>query len=151
LQAAKAKDSPVFVVQHYPLYINSPEEEELYYNLPTDKRNELLALYEQCHVVAVLAGHTHKTLINQYKGIQLVTGGSTSRNLDHQPCGFRFWAVSESAINHKFIPLRPVGRKRLHSCAEDSLRGDVVCHAEADVDGGIPTEFGFVKGENKAR
>jgi len=113
VQAAKEKGFPIFIVQHYPLYIDTPDEEEEYYNFPVDKRKELLALYEQCNVVAVLAGHTHKTLVNQYGDIQLVTGGSTSRNLDHQLFGFRVWTVSKSAIKHEFIPLQPVGSFKL--------------------------------------
>ena len=131
VQAAKAKGSPVFIVQHYPLYINNPDEEEEYYNLPVDKRKELLALYGQCNVVAVLAGHTHKTLINQYGDIQLVTGGTTSKNLDQKPLGFRRWVVSESTAEHEFIPLQSVGLEGVHSYAEDSLKVYFVRHAEA--------------------
>jgi len=109
LEAARDKHSPVFVVQHYPLYLKDPNEAEEYYNLPPAKRSELLALIEQCGVVAVLGGHRHELIINQYKGIQLVNGEATSRNTDGRPLGFRLWHVdSPTSIRHEFIPLAPV-------------------------------------------
>ena len=93
LAAARDKNSPVFVVQHYP--VNT---------LPT--ANERLGLFETSGVVAVLAGHLHMTTIVDYKGIQLVTGESTSTNFDGRPLGFRLWHVdSPTSITHEFIPL----------------------------------------------
>jgi len=108
LEAARDKNSPVFVVQHYPLYLKSPDEAEEYYNLPSAKRSELLALFENCGVVAVLGGHRHELIINDYKGIQLVNGEATSRNTDGRPLGFRLWHVdSPTSIRHEFVPLIP--------------------------------------------
>ncbi len=93
LEAARDKNSPVFVVQHYPVS-----------DLPL--ANELLALFETSGVVAVLSGHWHQLIINEYKGIQLVTGESTSVNVDGRPLGFRLWHVdSPTSITHEFIPL----------------------------------------------
>lgn len=108
LKEARRKRSPVFVVAHYPLYTKRPDEEDNYYNLPLDTRKELLTLYEECGVVAVLAGHTHRTIINSYKGIQLVNGEATSKNFDKRPLGFRLWKVaSPTAAKHEFVPLKP--------------------------------------------
>ena len=50
LELAREKNSPIFVVQHHPLYYDTPDQ----ISLPVDKRNELLALFEECGVVAVL-------------------------------------------------------------------------------------------------
>ncbi|MHC4996810.1 MAG: metallophosphoesterase [Planctomycetota bacterium] len=106
LKTAKAKNSPVFVVGHHPLYVKEPLEEEAYYNLPLETRGELLALYEESGVVAVLAGHTHKKVINNYQGIQLVNGETTSKNFDRRPFGFRLWTIaSPQSIRHEFVPL----------------------------------------------
>ena len=108
LAAARAKNSPVFIVGHHPLYLVSPDEAEEYYNLPPAKRSELLALYEEAGVVAVLGGHRHLLLINEYKGIQLVNGETTCRHFDNSPLGFRLWHVeSPTSIWHEFRPLVP--------------------------------------------
>jgi 3',5'-cyclic AMP phosphodiesterase CpdA len=106
LKAASEKRSPVFVVAHYPLYITEPDEGEDYFNLPVDKRGELLALFEQHGVVAVLAGHTHRTIVNDYKGIQLVNGETTGKNFDERPLGFRLWHVGDTRpFTHEFVPV----------------------------------------------
>ncbi|MBN1975048.1 MAG: metallophosphoesterase [Sedimentisphaerales bacterium] len=106
LIAAHNANSPVFVVQHYPIYANNPDEpNNSFSNLPIVKRKELLTLIEQNGVVAVLAGHRHTTNINDYKGIQLVNCEATSRNNDRRPLGFRVWQVSPKAVKHEFVPL----------------------------------------------
>ena len=67
---------------------------------------ELLKLCEENGVVAFLAGHTHKLVINEYKGIQLVNGETTSRNNDKRPMGFRWWDVTaKGKMAHRFVAL----------------------------------------------
>jgi len=106
LKNERNNDNPVFVIGHYPLYVDSLVEEETYHNLPLTKRKEVLNLFKQNNVVAYLTGHTHKTVINNYENIQLVSGGTTSRNLDKNPLGFRIWEVSPDSITHWFVPLQ---------------------------------------------
>ena len=109
LEEAKKQSSPVVIVAHHPLYVNELEEKDEYFNLPLNKRKELLDLYEKSGVVAVLAGHTHKTIINSYEGIQLVNGEVTSKHFDKGPLGFRLWTVtSATSIKHELIPLKPI-------------------------------------------
>lgn len=106
LKTADGKDAPVFVVGHYPLFLGDPDEAEEYMNLPVAKRQELLDLFERHGVVAVLGGHTHKLTINEYNGIQMVNGETTSKNFDKRPMGFRLWRVPESGkAAHTFVPL----------------------------------------------
>ncbi len=108
LAAASDKNSPVFIVGHHPLFLTSPDEAEEYYNLPPATRGELLTLFETSGVVAILGGHRHQLVINEYKGIQLVNSEATSRNTDGRPLGFRLWYVdSPTSIRHEFRPLVP--------------------------------------------
>ncbi len=99
------KKRPVFVIGHHPLYIGVPDEEEQYSNLPPGKRQELLELFTQNNVVAYLSGHRHKTLINNYENIQMVSGETTSKNFDKRPLGFRHWEVTADTIKHHFISI----------------------------------------------
>ena len=106
LKLAKARKSPVVVVGHYPLFLKDPNEKEVYFNLPVAKRQEILKLCEENGVVAFLGGHTHKLVVNDYKGIQLVNGETTSKNFDKRPMGFRWWDVSsDSTLKHRFVEL----------------------------------------------
>ncbi len=98
-------DNPVFVIGHYPLYIETLEEKEAYYNIPLTKRKEILNLFKQNNVKAYLTGHTHETVINNYENIQLISGSSTSKNFDKSPLGFRVWKVRLDTITHHFESL----------------------------------------------
>jgi 3',5'-cyclic AMP phosphodiesterase CpdA len=106
LKTAADKQQPIFVITHYPLFVKEPYEPDDYYNLPLEKRKELLGLFEHYGVVAVLAGHTHTTLNHEVTGIQMVASQNTSKNFDQQPFGFRIWHVSASRpYAHEFVPL----------------------------------------------
>lgn len=108
LQDASDDGLPIFIVAHYPLFTAEPDEKENYYNLPLDKRQELLNLFETTGVVAVLTGHAHKVIVNNYKGIQLVTGQATSRT-HGTPLGFRLWHINQQRpFRHQSIPLEGI-------------------------------------------
>jgi 3',5'-cyclic AMP phosphodiesterase CpdA len=96
---------PVFVLGHYPLFTEDPNEEEHYYNLPLPTRKRLLELFLENNVVAYLSGHTHKLTTNTYENMQLVSGETSSKNFDGRPLGFRIWQVSADTVYHRFVPL----------------------------------------------
>ena len=98
-------DNPVFVIGHYPLFVETLGEEESYHNLPIAKRKELINLFKQNNVAAYLTGHTHKTVINKHENIQLISGGTTSKNFDENPLGFRLWEVGSDSITHRLVSL----------------------------------------------
>jgi 3',5'-cyclic AMP phosphodiesterase CpdA len=104
LKSAARRKYPIFVVGHYPLFTKKIDEPEAYSNLPIARREELLALFEKRGVVAMLTGHTHRIIINEHKGTQLVTGQATSRG---NPLGFRMWKVTEPRpYKHESIALK---------------------------------------------
>jgi 3',5'-cyclic AMP phosphodiesterase CpdA len=107
LKKQNIKQYPVFVIGHYPLYTEHPDEEEHYFNFPLSIRQELLKLFTQNNVLTYLSGHTHKTVINNYENIQLVSGETTSKNFDKRPLGFRHWEVSSDSLKQHFVPLNP--------------------------------------------
>jgi ribosomal protein S27AE len=93
LEAVASKHHRCFIISHYPMFVREPDEPDGYYNLPMEKRKELLLLCERCGVVAMLAGHTHTTTMKEFHGIQIVTSETTSRNFDQRPFGFRVWHI----------------------------------------------------------
>ncbi len=107
-----AAATPIFIVQHVPLFKTKVDEKDEYSNLPTEKRMELLKIFKEKGVVAVLTGHTHNLYINDYSGMQLVCGETTSKNFDSRPYGFRIWRVKESGpCVLEFVPLEEKGGK----------------------------------------
>jgi len=105
LQNMAINNSPVIIFGHYPLYTEDPNEDEHYFNLPVNKRKELLAAFSENNVMAYLSGHKHERIINTYENIQLVTGETTSKNFDNRPFGFRVWNLSSDTAVHHFVPL----------------------------------------------
>jgi 3',5'-cyclic AMP phosphodiesterase CpdA len=111
LNIASWKGYPIFIVGHYPLFCREADEPDEYMNLPLKKRRELLALYDQCNVVAVLGGHAHQLILNRYNNIQMVNAETTSKNFDKRPLGFRVWSVEEKLPpKHAFVPLHVTGQ-----------------------------------------
>jgi serine/threonine-protein phosphatase CPPED1 len=106
LEFGAKKQRRVFIVMHHPLFVKEAEEPDNYFNLPSGKRRELLALFERSSVVAVLAGHTHTAVTHEYHGIQIVNSETTSQNLDKRPYGFRVWHVeAQRPYQNEFVPL----------------------------------------------
>ena len=106
LADAKKRESPVIIAGHYPLYAGAPDEEEGYYSLAPAKRKELIRLYKDNGVAAVLSGHMHKNVIHDLDGIQLVTTATTSKNFDNAPMGYRIWTITGGPpYPHAYTPL----------------------------------------------
>ena len=104
-----AANGSVFIMGHHPLFIEQPDEAEAYYNLEPGVRAELINLYANNGVVAVLGGHTHTLLTNEHRGMAMVNGETTSRNFDKRPRGFRLWSVgADGTARHTFVPLTNV-------------------------------------------
>lgn len=111
LADAHAAGRPIVVVVHYPLFVNDPEESENYANLPLIKRRKVLKQCEYYGVVAFLSGHTHRTVVNEHEGIQLVSGETTSKSFDNRPLGFRWWDVDpEKGLRHRFVELKAIDK-----------------------------------------
>ncbi len=105
LKNQSAKKRSVFVIGHYPLFTEAPNEKEHYYNFPIEIRENLLKLFNEHNVKAYLSGHTHKLVINNYNNILFVSAETLSRNFDNRALGFRLWQVSENSIQQKYIQL----------------------------------------------
>lgn len=101
-----AESGKIVMFGHIPLYKSVPDEPYDRYNIPLKFRGQLLDLMVRHGVKAYLSGHTHARIINEYKGMKLVTAVSTSLNRDDNPFGYRLWTVGEEGkLAHKFVAL----------------------------------------------
>jgi 3',5'-cyclic AMP phosphodiesterase CpdA len=107
LDRAARKGNSIVLVEHFPFFHKHPDEPDDYYNLPLAKRKELMATCENAGVKAIVAGHTHRTLLLEFGGIQMVTSENTSRCFDKRPWGFRLWhADSQGHLTNEFVELK---------------------------------------------
>jgi 3',5'-cyclic AMP phosphodiesterase CpdA len=103
LIAMNKKKLPVFVVGHYPVFIRESGEKDEYFNIPLTNRKTILEQMKNSNVLAYLSGHKHEMIENDYDGIMMVTGETTSKNFDKRPMGFRKWEVTKEGISHAFV------------------------------------------------
>jgi len=97
----------IFVVMHYPPFTDRPDEKEHMFNLPSDARQRVLNACGKAGVTALLVGHAHRTITNQYSSCMIVAPETTSVNADKRPFGFRLWHVGPGTnISHEFVPLK---------------------------------------------
>src|SRR5262249_3923410 len=76
---AKTNDTPKLVFMHYPLFIKeSNEPGGAYWNVEPEPRKRLLEMCNKAKVQAVLTGHLHKPLTNDYQGMLLYSTPPTS-------------------------------------------------------------------------
>lgn len=75
-ELAAAKGSRyIFLFTHCPVFRESIDEDEDYFNFSKPKRKEYLDLFKEYGVNALFAGHTHKDYRSAYEGIELITAG----------------------------------------------------------------------------
>jgi predicted MPP superfamily phosphohydrolase len=115
LKSAKEKNQPIILMTHVPPFVNKPEEKDAYFNLPQKKRMELLTSAKENGVFLWLSGHTHKTSRNEYNGITILNGETTSQNFDKHPFGFRLLTIKpNNQYEWDFQPLKteetPIGK-----------------------------------------
>jgi 3',5'-cyclic AMP phosphodiesterase CpdA len=96
LEKASAAGKPVFVVAHRPLYVANPDEPSDVWNIPLEKRRELLGWMERYGAVAWLSGHIHTDTVNDFKGMQLVSSVTTSVSFFERPFGFHVWHIGDA-------------------------------------------------------
>jgi 3',5'-cyclic AMP phosphodiesterase CpdA len=70
-----------FVVMHWPLFTQHPDEDECYWNMPN--RHELISCFKENRIDCVLSGHWHQDIDIVWQGVRLITSMSTSRPLQY--------------------------------------------------------------------
>lgn len=110
------QDHPVskykVILMHFPVYLQSPDEEEAYFNLPPQQRKWLLDLAYRNKVKIILTGHNHRNSQVTYKdSVTIITTGPISEPLGmnsdstRSRRGFRIidLNLATGAVSQKFI------------------------------------------------
>ena len=102
-------DVPTIFLLHYPLFAKKPEEVGGdYWNVEPEPRQRLLALVKQSGARAVLSGHLHTPLTNDFHGVLCYTTPPTSFGLpeDKQPEGWTLITVPrDGKVTAEFHPI----------------------------------------------
>ena len=106
LDDAKAAGKKIILAMHAPIFIETPDEKEEYFNLPKSRRKWLSDKLKQYPVVAYLTGHTHTAFTYQWNGILFSSAETTSVSFDKVTYGFRRFVFDHDLIRYNTIPIK---------------------------------------------
>jgi 3',5'-cyclic AMP phosphodiesterase CpdA len=101
-------DGTGIVFGHHPLFTREPNEEDTYWNLPRDRRRNLLAEFHRGRISHAFAGHWHRNSVARDGAFEMVTSGPVGYPLGDDPSGIRVVRVESGRVVHH----------RYHSLAE---------------------------------
>ena len=102
-QASGARHIVVF--QHHSWFLENPEEEDQYFNIPRETRAEYLKMLKDAGVKYVFAGHYHRNALATDGDLEMITSGPVGQPLGDDPSGLRIVTVGEDRLTHHYYPL----------------------------------------------
>lgn len=98
MAAAPTDATHRFVIMHWPLFIQHPDEEECYWNMPN--RHQLVQFFKESKITCVLSGHWHQDIDVTWQGIPLITSIGTCRQLQYpEETAFKLVAVFDDGFS----------------------------------------------------
>ncbi|MDH3500383.1 MAG: metallophosphoesterase [Acidimicrobiia bacterium] len=104
-QAARRRTGNVIIMGHHPLFLDTADEEDSYWNLPLERRATLLDLLTRSGVRIGFAGHYHRNATASDGGFTQVTSGPVGYPLGVDPSGYRLVEISDSKVTHAYHAL----------------------------------------------
>ena len=105
LVGARAAGQSVVLFGHHPLFVESADEEDDYWNVPRAQRAPILALLHEHDVRLAFAGHRHRNSVARDGNLELVTSGPIGYPLGDDPSGYRLVEVTRDGVSHEYVPL----------------------------------------------
>ncbi len=104
LARARTSGAPhILVLQHHPFFLEDPEEDKKYFNLPLEPRRRYLDLLREAGVDAVFAGHYHRNAYGRDGPLEMITTGPVGKPLGEDPSGFRIVRFSSEGLSHAYF------------------------------------------------
>ena len=105
LEKARKTGKRLVLAAHAPIFVDSLDEPERYYNLPKERRKWVLDHLVGSPVAAYLTGHTHTSFAFVWKGILFSSGDNTSVTFDNLGHGLRKIVFNGEWIRFHTIPI----------------------------------------------
>ena len=98
----------IFVFTHHPFFLSSPDEDDQYFNIPSERRKAFLEMFDDHGVEAIFSGHYHRNSYGKYNDIKMITTGPVGKPLGDDPSGFRIVRVYPDSMRHSYYGLDEV-------------------------------------------
>lgn len=110
-QLRKAEGKRIFIFQHQPLFLDKPDEPANYWVVAEPARGELLKLFRQHKVEAVLTGHLHRFNEAYFDRISFISTPATSFSCaaDKGLTGYRVFKITDVGFSSRFVDMRTKG------------------------------------------
>ena len=95
----------IAIFEHIPWFLDNPEEEDQYFNLPREARRKYMGLFQRFGVANVFAGHYHRNAYGEGPALHIVTTGPVGKPLGPDPSGIRVVTVKESSMESQYYGL----------------------------------------------
>ena len=92
----------VVVFQHIPWFLQTADEPDQYFNIPTATRARYLALFEKYGVREVFAGHYHRNAEGRSPSLRVTSTGPVGKPLGSDPSGMRIVTVKAGSIDSQY-------------------------------------------------
>ncbi|VFV40129.1 calcineurin-like phosphoesterase [Lynx pardinus] len=107
------------VFQHIPLFLQSIDEDDDYFNLTKSVRREVADKLVRAGVTAVFSGHYHRNAGGIYQNLDMVVSSAIGCQLGQDTHGLRVVVVTAEKIVHRYYSLDELSEKGI----EDDLMG----------------------------
>lgn len=106
LAITKAKGCTHCVMfQHIPWFINEPNEDDEYFNIPKTQRVRMLDKLKESGVKHVFCGHYHRNAGGFDNDLEVVITSAIGCQIGNDKSGMRLVRISEHKIDHKYYSL----------------------------------------------
>uniref|UniRef100_A0A8C5QZQ4 Serine/threonine-protein phosphatase CPPED1 n=1 Tax=Leptobrachium leishanense TaxID=445787 RepID=A0A8C5QZQ4_9ANUR len=119
--AEKRKCKHAIVFQHIPFFIQNPDEENNYFNIEKNLRQELLETFHKAGIKAVFSGHYHRNAGGKYKNLDMVVTSAIGCQLGKDKHGLRVVVVTEETIVHRYYSLDELNSKGIEKDLMDLI------------------------------
>lgn len=92
----------VVVFQHHPWFLQSADEPDQYFNIPTKRRAPHLALFREFGVKNLFSGHYHRNAIARDGDLEAVTTGPVGQPQGGDKSGLRVVIVRDGGLEHRY-------------------------------------------------
>jgi 3',5'-cyclic AMP phosphodiesterase CpdA len=92
----------IVVFQHHPWFLKKADEEDQYFNIPSERRSAYLALFHESGVKYLFSGHYHRNAVAHDGELEAVTTGPVGMPLGGDKSGMRIIIVRKDRIEHRY-------------------------------------------------